>query len=154
MRLNFELLPICVGIVGSRDFPRLDAVQAFVGRLKRPCTEVVSGGARGVDRAAVDAAKRLDLPWKEYLPDDALPSPAKFFARNTQIVEHVKRRGGIVVAFSTYPPISSGTKDSLNKCQKRGVPSIVFPWTAQGAWEQPLLSSLFELDARWKGVWG
>ena len=25
MRLNFELLPICVGIVGSRDFPRLDA---------------------------------------------------------------------------------------------------------------------------------
>ena len=109
MGLNFELLPICVGIVGSRDFPRLDAVQAFVGRLKRPCTEVVSGGARGVDRAAVDAAKRLDLPWREYLPDDALPSPARFFARNTQIVEHVRKHDGLLVAFIHHPPTSGGT---------------------------------------------
>lgn len=49
-----------LAVVGSRDYPRLDLVDAFVGRLKLD-TVVVSGGARGVDRRAEWAAKRRGM---------------------------------------------------------------------------------------------
>jgi hypothetical protein len=45
-----------VGIVGSRNYNPLAAVREFVERLPYRQT-IVSGGARGVDRAAEDAAK-------------------------------------------------------------------------------------------------
>lgn len=50
-----------IAIVGSRDFPNLDAVRAFVRKLA-PGTVIVSGGADGVDSAAESEARRIGLP--------------------------------------------------------------------------------------------
>lgn len=44
-----------IAVVGSRDFPRMDTVQAFVRGIPEGNT-IVSGGARGVDRMASTAA--------------------------------------------------------------------------------------------------
>lgn len=57
-----------VAIVGSRDFENLKAVRSFVRTLKAG-TVVLSGGADGVDRAAVEEAKFLGLSYEEILPD-------------------------------------------------------------------------------------
>lgn len=129
-RIDFTQLPLCVGIVGSRDFPRLDVVNAFVHRL-RDGTEVVSGGARGVDRAAVLTAKARGLGWREFLPDESLPSPSRFFIRNSEIVDYVRDRQGVIVAFS-LSPTTSGTNDTLKKSKKFGVPTITYNYSQQG----------------------
>ena len=101
MKINFALLPLTVGIVGSRDFPDLKWVEKFVYELQ-PRTVVVSGGARGVDKAAEDAARDSGLPEPEtYLPDSQYPIPARFFMRNTDIVKHVQRERGIVRTSTT-----------------------------------------------------
>jgi predicted Rossmann fold nucleotide-binding protein DprA/Smf involved in DNA uptake len=49
-----------IAIVGSRDFQNLQLVDNFVSTLPKG-TIVVSGGARGVDRRAEEAAKRRGL---------------------------------------------------------------------------------------------
>jgi len=49
-----------VAVVGSRDFKRLDLVEAAVQNLGP--SVIVSGGARGVDTAAEKEAKRLGYP--------------------------------------------------------------------------------------------
>lgn len=52
--------PCVLAIVGSRSFPDVDAVRDFVNAL-RPTTTVLSGGAKGVDTLAVNAAKARGL---------------------------------------------------------------------------------------------
>lgn len=41
-----------IAIVGSREYPRLDLVRAFVESIFRPDVTLLSGGAPGVDTAA------------------------------------------------------------------------------------------------------
>jgi len=49
-----------IAVVGSRAFPNREAVEHFVGRLAKDAT-VVSGGAKGVDSWAVEAAHAAGL---------------------------------------------------------------------------------------------
>lgn len=152
MKIDFARLPSTVGIVGSRDFPRLGWVEKFVEQL-RDETVVVSGGARGVDKAAADAARaRTDwLPEPvEYFPKPELPIPARFFERNTEIVKHVQREHGIVFAFILDPPKTGGTQDTLNKCSKVGVPWVSFHMTKDGKWQEPKVSGLIATSLKWQ----
>jgi hypothetical protein len=143
--LDFAHLPATVAIVGSRYFPRLDAVTLFVNSLM-PGTLVISGGAKGVDKAAENAAQaRENLPRPLiFLPKETLPIPARFFERNTEIVMATKERGGIVVAFRLDPPTTGGTDDTLKKCDKHAVPYILFPVTEEKKWLTPVLSQAFK----------
>lgn len=62
--------PEKVAVVGSRGFPDLERVRAFVRSLP-PGTTVISGGARGVDRVAEECAReRSDLPSPRILHAD------------------------------------------------------------------------------------
>ena len=154
MKLDFDLLPLTIGIVGSRDFPECRHVTKFVERL-RPGTLVVSGGARGVDKAAELAAKaREDLPEpKIYLPDENLPAPARFFARNSDIVKHVKLDGGLVVAFLLAPAKTGGTQDTLDKCDKYDMPTIAFRMTVSRKWLEPELNHTMLVYSKWQALW-
>src|SRR5688500_1861529 len=107
MRVDFDQLPDCVAIVGSRSWAipiddisliMLMHVKRFVTQL-REGTEVVSGGAEGIDQWAVRHAEGRGLPIKEYFPDRDILGFSKFFIRNSEIVEHVRERHGVVVAF-------------------------------------------------------
>lgn len=64
-----------VGVVGSREYPRMDDVTAFVRGLaaKYPDAIVVSGGARGVDRVAALSAQRVGLSTVEFLVVEQSP---------------------------------------------------------------------------------
>lgn len=66
-----------VSIVGSRDYPDLARVRDFVARLARkyPGAIVLSGGARGVDATAEQAAQENGLEVISYRPVELAESP-------------------------------------------------------------------------------
>lgn len=103
-----------VGIVGSRDFARLELVTAYVMSLPLD-TVIVSGGARGVDTIAEQAASRRGLVCCVYKPSWKDGKGAGF-ARNGRIVAQSDR----VVAF--WDGKSRGTMDTVWKAYKSGKP--------------------------------
>jgi len=102
-------------IVGSRKFGDLSRVAKLVEYLiQRWGTEIeiVSGGAKGVDTAAVNAAKSRKIAWKEFLPNPNIkPFVKAAMARNTQIVEY----SDWVYAFYSVKADSTGTIDTMYK---------------------------------------
>lgn len=140
-----------VGAVGSREYPNLEYVDNIVEselQLWVPSEVIlVSGGARGVDKTAENAAARLGYRSRSYRPVkrngeyvivrydffgaqliQTLELPGRYptfakaaFARNTMIVEDSDR----VVAF--LHGVSTGTMDSIKKALRFGKSLEVFP---------------------------
>ena len=122
-----------IAIVGSREFGDLYRVSSFVRILHQQYgdkLEIVSGGAKGVDTAAVEAALELGLSVKVFKPD---PNIKPFFkaahARNTQIVEY----SDLVYAFWIVKKESSGTIDSMRKALIAG--KLAGLYTPKGAFD-------------------
>lgn len=104
-----------MAIVGSRDFGSPDLVRRFVAGLP-PGTVVVSGGARGVDTWAEDAAKANGLETKVFKADwDTLGKRAGY-VRNLEIVAYCDK----VVAF--WDGLSRGTKHTMDAAERAGKP--------------------------------
>ena len=112
-------MPDGIAIVGSRHFPRLDLVEAFVASLA-PETVVISGGAQGVEDAAERAARARGLEvivfhadWKAY-GRQAGPM------RNPEIVAQADR----FVAF--WDGRSQGTLDTIVQAVNANLPVEIF----------------------------
>src|SRR5678815_3377064 len=101
-----------VAIVGSRDFGHLEWVTEYVDQLPAGTT-VVSGGARGVDQRAAQAARARGLAVEVFLPlwydADGRYDRAAGVERNSRVVE----RAHAVVAFYSGSAESSGTPDVM-----------------------------------------
>jgi predicted Rossmann-fold nucleotide-binding protein len=95
-----------VAIVGSRDYKHLERVRAYVRTLP-PDTVVISGGARGVDSVAEQAAREAGLEVLVLYPEWDRLGKAAGFARNKEIVQRADK----IVAF--YNGISKGTAHTL-----------------------------------------
>jgi len=102
-----------VAIVGSRNYPAPDAVRAYVRSLDDDDV-VVSGGAKGVDSIAAQAARERGLEVVEHLPEYGVYGRKAPMVRNTTIVEDADR----VAAF--WDLRSKGTRDSINKALRLG----------------------------------
>jgi glycosyltransferase involved in cell wall biosynthesis len=111
-----------IAIVGSRDYPRLADVAAYVNRLPMNAV-IVSGGAKGVDSAAENAAKARRMKVVVYLPDWDTHGKAAGFIRNREIVNACDR----LVAFSHNE--SRGTANSVKLAMDAGKPVIVYDST-------------------------
>lgn len=107
-----------VGVVGSRDFDRLDVVAEVIKGLPRNSI-VVSGGARGVDQAAEQAALDCGLPVIVHRPDWDRFGRGAGIIRNGQIISD----SDVVIAF--WDGESKGTLDSMRKAQKQCLPLTV-----------------------------
>ena len=105
-----------VAIVGSRDYAPHHHVYSLVrSRLPAACT-VVTGGARGVDTWAENAAnKRQDFPPPRiFLPSKAIYPPTQaYFVRNQQIVDFAD----VLIAF--WDGHSTGTRDVFKRARKK-----------------------------------
>lgn len=120
-----------VAIVGSRDFPRLDLVRRYVRELP-PGTVVVTGGARGVDRAAEEEARAQGLEVVVHLADWVELGRRAGPVRNTVVVAE----SDLVVAF--WDGRSKGTRDVVSKAERMGKTlRIVYPWTHSREREEP-----------------
>lgn len=111
-----------VGIVGSRDYPDMKAVVEYVASLPKS-TLIVSGGARGVDRAAVGKAKRMGLATWVFTPnwkrEDGSVDMGAGYARNHKIVRSIDR----LVAF--WDGRSKGTAHTIRLAQDAGIPTKI-----------------------------
>ena len=109
-----------IAIVGSRDYPCPDDIRDFVNCLPTG-TEIVSGGARGVDRWAEEAARDIGLPIKIF-PADWSKGKGAGFARNQTIVDYADE----VYAF--WDGQSSGTRDTIRRARGAEKPvEIIYP---------------------------
>lgn len=110
-----------IAVVGSRNYPDLAFVRKQVARLKQTYGRawIVSGGARGVDAVAEQAARTLCLPVLIFTADWSQGKGAGF-TRNAEIIEHAD----IVVAF--WDGHSRGTLDTISKARKAGKHTSVF----------------------------
>lgn len=115
-----------IAIVGSRGFKPLSMVTEFVQTLEQG-TVVVTGGARGVDKAAETAATAAGLTVIVFKPDWMKHGKGAGMRRNTDIVKECNR----LVAF--WDGSSRGTFDSMKKAKAAKKPVKVFTqhWQAE-----------------------
>ncbi len=100
-----------VAIIGSRNL-RVIGLENF---LPENVTEIVSGGARGIDTCAREYAQANGIKLTEFLPDYSRYGRSAPLKRNLEIISYAD----VVLAF--WDGKSRGTKYVINNCQKQGV---------------------------------
>lgn len=103
-----------IAIVGYRQCDAQGAVEYLISSLaaKDPNMIIVSGGARGVDSWASQAAERAGLKVEVYMADWNTYGKGAGFIRNTTVVEESDK----VIAF--WDGVSRGTEDTIKKARK------------------------------------
>lgn len=105
-----------VAVIGSRGLSVSD-----LGRyLPENTTEIVSGGAKGVDTSAREYAKSNGIKLTEFLPEYTKYGRSAPLKRNITIIEY----SDIVLAF--WDGKSRGTKFVIDNCRKLGVEVRVY----------------------------
>ena len=105
-----------VAVIGSRGLSVGD-----LGRyLPENTTEIVSGGAKGVDTSAREYALAYGIKLTEFLPEYTRFGRSAPLKRNITIIEY----SDIVLAF--WDGKSRGTKFVIDNCRKRGVEVRVY----------------------------
>lgn len=99
-----------VAVVGSRSLTLEDLGEY----LPQQVTEIVSGGAKGIDVCAREYAKINNLGYTEFLPEYARYQRSAPIKRNEQIVQYADK----VIAF--WDGKSKGTKYTIDFCKKVG----------------------------------
>ncbi|MBE6607559.1 MAG: DUF2493 domain-containing protein [Ruminococcaceae bacterium] len=99
-----------LAIIGSRNL----TVENIGDYLPNGVTEIVSGGARGIDSQAAEYAKEKNIPLTEFLPDYARYGRGAPIVRNKQIAEYAD----LVLAF--WDGKSKGTLSVIKYCEKTG----------------------------------
>jgi len=110
-----------VAVIGSRGAKEATLVPKILRELPAETTEIVSGGANGVDHAAETVAQTAGIPIKIFYPDyDTFGRQAPLI-RNRQIVEYAE----LVLAF--WDGISRGTAATIGICVETGKTFRVIP---------------------------
>lgn len=105
-----------VAVIGSRGLQVND-----LGKyLPDEVTEIISGGARGVDTSAREYAMEHGLKLTEYLPEYNKYGRGAPLKRNITIIENAD----LVLAF--WDGSSRGTKYVIENCKKRNIPLKIY----------------------------
>ena len=99
-----------LAIIGSRDL----MIENLEDYLPDHVTEIVSGGARGVDRCASKYAKRCQMPLTEFLPDYKRYGRSAPLVRNRQIAEYADE------ALVFWNGVSKGTRHTVQLFESMG----------------------------------
>ena len=104
-----------IAVIGSRGAAGFD-IERIGKYLPRDCTQIISGGAPGVDSAAERYARKHGIAFRKILPDYVQHGRRAPLVRDTQIV----REAELVLAFWDFS--SRGTSFTINECLRLGVP--------------------------------
>ena len=105
-----------VAVIGSRGL----TVSDLGSYLPENTTEIVSGGAKGVDTSAREYAKSNGIKLTEFLPEYTRFGRSAPLKRNISIIEYAD----IVLAF--WDGKSRGTKFVIDNCRRLGVEVRVY----------------------------
>ena len=105
-----------VAIIGSREFDNFD----ITPYIPKETTEIISGGAVGVDTVAKEYALAHNIKYTEFLPEYNTHGRVAPLIRNLSIV----RSADHVIAF--WNGESNGTKFVIEHCQKYAIPLSIF----------------------------
>ena len=98
-----------IAVIGSRGL----IVRDLENYLPAETTEIVSGGARGVDTSARFYARKNGLKLTEFLPDYEKYGKIAPLMRNLEIIDHADE----VYAF--WDGVSRGTKYVIENCRRK-----------------------------------
>ncbi len=104
-----------IAIIGSRNL----TVENLGEYLPENVTEIVSGGARGIDTCAKEYALAHSIKLTEFLPEYARYGRGAPLKRNLEIIHYADA----VLAF--WDGTSRGTKYVIEQCQKQNKPVTV-----------------------------
>ena len=107
-----------LAIVGSRDITNIsnDTLDKYIDK---EVSEIVSGGAFGIDTIAAQYAKSKGLRLTEFLPDYARYKRGAPIVRNKQIVDCADK----ILVF--WNGSSKGTLSVINYAKKTGKPTKI-----------------------------
>jgi len=108
-----------IAIIGSRSLKNV----SLENYLPPDCTEIVSGGAKGIDTLAAAFARERGLLLTEFLPEYAHYRRGAPLLRNKMIVDYADA----VIAF--WDDSSKGTASVIDYCTKNGKPCTVIRLT-------------------------
>jgi len=111
-----------VAVIGSRGL----MIHHLNEYLPEETTEIVSGGARGIDTCARMYAMAHQIKLTEFLPDYDRYGRSAPLQRNIAIIEY----SDLVFAF--WDGESNGTKFVIDHCRKRDIPVCVIIPELQG----------------------
>lgn len=104
-----------VAIIGSRSL----SVNNLEKYIPDGITEIVTGGAKGIDSCAKEYAQSQGIKLTVFLPDYKSYGKAAPLKRNLQIIDYADR----VIAF--WDGISSGTDHVIRNCNDRNKEIVV-----------------------------
>ena len=104
-----------LAIIGSRTL----WISNFQEYIPDNVTEIVSGGAKGIDSQAAAFAKEHHIPMTEFLPDYAIYGKAAPLKRNEKIAAYAD------MALAFWDGASKGTKHTISLFEKQGKPVTV-----------------------------
>ena len=99
-----------VAVIGSREL-KVNNLEKY---LPKEVTEIVSGGARGIDTSAREYALKNNIKLKEFLPEYEKYGRSAPLKRNIQIIDYAD----MVLAF--WDGKSRGTKFVIDNCKRIG----------------------------------
>lgn len=105
-----------VAVIGSRGL----SVNDLERYLPEDVTEIVSGGARGIDTSARNYALAHNIKLTEFLPQYSLYGKKAPLIRNIEIIKYAD------IVFAFWDGTSHGTKYTIDNCKKLGVPVKIF----------------------------
>ena len=111
-----------VAIIGSRELNGGDELcyEKICGAVPRNCTEIVSGGAGGIDTLAEKYARENALMFKRFEPEYNKYGKSAPLMRNGQIIEYAN------LALAFWDGKSRGTAQVIKICCEIGKPVEIF----------------------------
>ena len=111
-----------VAIIGSRDL----TVSDLGTYLPENTTEIVSGGARGIDGCAKEYAQANGVKLTEFLPEYEKYGRGAPIKRNRNIIDYAD----IVIAF--WDGVAQGTKCVIDQCFRKHKKLVVYVTEKEG----------------------
>ena len=105
-----------IAVIGSRTL----SVNNLDELIPTECTEIVSGGARGVDSSAAAFARARGIMLTEFIPDYDKHGRSAPLVRNRLIVEYSD------AVFAFWDGTSRGTKYTIDYARRLGKPVKIF----------------------------
>ncbi|MBQ4618067.1 MAG: hypothetical protein IJB27_06830 [Clostridia bacterium] len=109
-----------VAVIGSREVNE-DIDERIRSHLPPSTSQIISGGAKGVDQAAKRVAAELGIPFLELLPDYQTYGKRAPLVRNDAIIE----KADMVLAI--WDGESHGTQYVIGECLKRSKRVVYLP---------------------------